>query len=79
MILARVLGSTVATDKHPAYVGTKVLICKATDLQGVPTGVGIRPSLTLLGKTGDLPKSHRSVKLGFLDPRRGHVPEDVGS
>lgn len=38
MILARVLGSVVATIKHPAFVGHKLLLCQPLDAHGAPHG-----------------------------------------
>jgi microcompartment protein CcmK/EutM len=38
MILARVIGSSVATVHHRSYDGRKVLICEALQTTGEPTG-----------------------------------------
>ena len=38
MILARVLGTTVATHKHPAYQGRTVLVCQPLSPEGTLTG-----------------------------------------
>ena len=38
MKLARVIGSVVATIKHPAFVGHKVLLCQPIDAAGEELG-----------------------------------------
>lgn len=38
MILARVTGTVVSTEKHPAYSGMKLLIVEPVDEQGVRCG-----------------------------------------
>ena len=38
MQIARVIGTVVSTDKHPAFVGTKLLLVQPTDIDGAPRG-----------------------------------------
>ena len=38
MILARVIGSAVASAKHPAYVGKKVMVVQPVDPEGNDIG-----------------------------------------
>lgn len=38
MILARVLGNVVATVKHPAFEGHKLLLCQPLDAHGAKAG-----------------------------------------
>jgi microcompartment protein CcmK/EutM len=38
MIVARVLGNVVSTEKHPHYRGKKVLIVQPLDAEGRPKG-----------------------------------------
>lgn len=38
MILGRVVGTSVATVKHPVYEGCKVLVVQAIDPEGRPRG-----------------------------------------
>ena len=38
MIIARVLGNVVSTEKHPQYRGYKILVVQPIDPQGKPKG-----------------------------------------
>ena len=38
MIIARVVGNVIATQKHPDHAGKKILLVQPLDLQGEPTG-----------------------------------------
>lgn len=38
MLLARIVGNVVATEKHPDYVGYKILVAAIVDPEGKPTG-----------------------------------------
>ena len=38
MIIAKVIGTTVATIKDEKLTGRKLLICRPTDEHGVPSG-----------------------------------------
>jgi microcompartment protein CcmK/EutM len=38
MIIARVIGNVVATQKHPSHQGKKILLIQPLDLQGEPHG-----------------------------------------
>ena len=38
MKLARVLGTVVATEKHPDFHGLKLLVCQPLDEAGLPAG-----------------------------------------
>lgn len=38
MIIARVIGNVVATQKHSAHEGKKILLIQPLDLQGAATG-----------------------------------------
>jgi microcompartment protein CcmK/EutM len=38
MIIARVVGNVVATQKQPSHVGKKILLIQPLDLDGMPQG-----------------------------------------
>ena len=38
MLLARVIGTVVATQKHPKFEGAKLLLVQPLDLEGAPRG-----------------------------------------
>ena len=38
MIIARVVGNIVATQKQESHEGTKILLVQPLDLEGLPTG-----------------------------------------
>lgn len=46
MVLARVTGNVVSTEKHPHYVGHKIMIVQPIDAAGNPQG---RPLLAVDG------------------------------
>ena len=38
MILCKVLGPVIATEKHPAFAGLKLLVVQPVDERGAPSG-----------------------------------------
>ena len=54
MIIAKVVGSAVATIKDENLIGTKLLIVRETNLQGEPTGKPLVAIDTVNAGTGDL-------------------------
>ncbi|HET9754448.1 MAG TPA: EutN/CcmL family microcompartment protein, partial [Myxococcales bacterium] len=38
MILCKVLGPVIATEKHPAFKGLKLLVVQPVDERGAPSG-----------------------------------------
>lgn len=54
MIIAKVVGSAVATIKDENLIGTKLLIVRETNLSGEPTGKPLVAIDTVNAGTGDL-------------------------
>ena len=54
MVIAKVVGSAVATIKDENLVGTKLLIVRETNLKGEPTGKPLVAIDTVNAGTGDL-------------------------
>ncbi len=53
MKLAKVLGTVVATEKHPSLVGVKLLVIQPHDHEGVPDGDPIVAADPLQAGVGD--------------------------
>ncbi|MCW5876740.1 MAG: EutN/CcmL family microcompartment protein [Anaerolineales bacterium] len=54
MLIAKVIGNTVATIKDPKLEGRKLLICRETDQTGAPTGKPYVAVDTVNAGVGDL-------------------------
>ena len=54
MIVARVLGNVVSTEKHPHYRGYKILVVQPVDPAGAPKGKSILALDGVQAGVGDL-------------------------
>lgn len=54
MILARVLGSVVATQKNPRYDGARVMLCQPVTPEGEMTGATLLALDSVAAGAGDL-------------------------
>jgi microcompartment protein CcmK/EutM len=73
MKLCRVLGSTVATIKHPCYGGRKLLVVQPLDLRLEPSGASFLATDAIgagVGETVLVCEEGRSAMLVFETPER---------
>ena len=54
MMLARVVGTVVSTEKHPHYRGQKILVVQPVDPSGAPKGRSLLAVDGVQAGTGDL-------------------------
>lgn len=54
MVLARIKGNVVSTEKHPQYVGYKILIAELVRPDGAPTGKSVLALDGVQAGVGDL-------------------------
>ena len=54
MMLARVVGNVVSTEKHPHYKGRKILVVQPVDPEGNPKGTSVLAVDGVQAGAGDL-------------------------